>query len=390
MKLLERARACVATRPPAIEGSGGNATTFSVACLLVWGFGLEPDQAMPLMLEYNATCAPPWPQRDLERMCRNALNFRHDKPRGHMAGEGLQMPNAECGMTNVPEVKHRKKSKYDLDRLKQAQAPGLPTDMAGWRVWLKERCAHELDLVGPTVFLDGLYEKGEKILVFNRMWGTQGDYGRVIGKGWWKLNQTPYQKPEPITELPKGSPEGMTFLMQPTDASWHPVTKPWGAVEMSRRTKASVTRWPYILLESDKAPHELWLNAMVRAKIRIVAIIASGGRSLHALVRLDKETEAELLDEVKDPDNEELLTLLGCDPQAMHGMVYPRLPNTWREGKRMSKLDADGKPMVDARGKRVMHFVPFKFGSAKQTLLYFNPAAERGRCIAEGMIYARS
>lgn len=374
----------MATRPPAIEGSGGNATTFSVACMLVWGFGLEPDQALALMMEYNATCAPPWPQRELERMCRNALNFRHDKPRGHMVGDGLQ----EAGQVAAVEpVKHRKKSKFDLEKLKQAQASGLPTDLVGWRAWLRERCAHDLAAVTPAMFLDALYEPGEKVLVFNRMWGTQGDYGRFIGKGWWKLAQTPYQKPEPVQELPKGSPEGMTFLMQPVNAKWHPVTKVDGRVEMSRRTKLSVTRWPYILLESDKAPHELWLNAMVRARIRIVAIIASGGRSLHALVRLDKETEGELLQEVKDPDNEELLTLLGCDPQAMHGMVYPRLPNTWREGKRMSKLDADGKPVVDGRGKRVMHFVPFKFGASKQSLIYFNPAAERGRCIAEGLIY---
>lgn len=386
MTIIERARACMLTRPPAIEGSGGNSATFSVACLLVWGFALEPDQALPLMMEYNASCAPPWPQRELERMCRNALNFRHDKPRGHMVGDGLQ----QVGQVQAVEpVKHRKKVKFDLERLKQVQAPGLPTDMMGWRAWLSARSGYDLPAVTPAMFLDALYEPGEKILVFNRMWGTQGDYGRVIGKEWWKLGQTPYQKAERVKELPKGSPEGMTFLMQPTDAKWHPVTKAEGRVEMSRRTKLSVTRWPYILLESDKAPHELWLNAMVRARIRIVAITTSGGRSLHALVKLEKETEAELLQEVKDPDSEELLTLLGCDAQAMHGMVYPRLPNTWREGKRMTKLDAEGKRIVDGRGKAVMHFVPFKLGPAKQSLIYFNPGAERGRCIAEGLIYER-
>lgn len=386
MTIIERARACMLTRPPAIEGSGGNSVTFGVACMLVWGFGLEPDQALTLMLEYNQTCVPPWPQRDLERMCRNAMNFRHDKPRGHMVGDGMH----EVGRVEAAApVKHRKKSKFDLEKLKQAQVDGLPTDMAGWRAWLGARSAYDLPTVTPGVFLDALYEPGEKILVFNRMWGTQGDYGRVIGKEWWKLGQTPYEKAQRVQELPKGSPEGMTFLMQPTNGKWHPVTKAEGRVEMSRRTKLSVTRWPYILLESDKAPHELWLNAMVRARIRIVAIIASGGRSLHALVRLDKETEGELLQEVKDPDNEELLTLLGCDPQAMHGMVYPRLPNTWREGKRMTKLDAEGKRITDGRGKAVMHFVPFKFGASKQSLIYFNPGAERGRCIAEGLIYER-
>jgi len=385
MTIIERARLCMATRPPAIEGQGGNGTTFSVASMLVWGFGLEPDEALPLMMEYNTRCEPPWTMRELERMLTSVKHGAHREQRGYMVADS----NAERGaVPEMDEPKKRRKANFNLDRLKQAQAPGLPVDLVAWRAWLANRCEQDLRAVTPESFLDGLYMPGEKVLIFSKMWGTQGDYGRVIGKASYKLNQTPSQRPELIQRLPGGSPEGMTWLMQPVDGTWHPVAKPGGRVELSRRTKKSVTRWPYILLESDKAPHELWLNCMVRARIRIVAIIASGGRSLHALVRLDKETESELLEEVKDPDNEELLTLLGCDPQAMHGMVYPRLPNTMREGKRMTKLDADGKRIMH-NGRPVMHFVPFRFGASKQALLYFNPAPERGRCISEGVIFDR-
>ena len=87
---------------------------------------------------------------------------------------------------------------------------------------------------------------------------------------------------------------------------------------------------------------------------------------------------------------EETLAVLGCDAQALHGMVYPRLPNTWREGKRMGKLDREGKPVNGPNGRRVMTFVPFRDGRAKQALLYFNPSPERGRCIQEGVVFERA
>ena len=66
MTLVERARKLLDGHPVAIEGSGGNRTTFAAACALVWGFGFSPEEAMPLMLEYNGGCQPPWAPRDLE------------------------------------------------------------------------------------------------------------------------------------------------------------------------------------------------------------------------------------------------------------------------------------------------------------------------------------
>jgi hypothetical protein len=119
----------------------------------------------------------------------------------------------------------------------------------------------------------------------------------------------------------------------------------------------------------------------------VVAIVASGGRSLHAIVKLDKSTEAELRWEIENPDNEETLITLGCDPQALKTMVYPRLPNTWREGKRMGVKGEDGKVKRDSKGKAIVRFQPFPHGRAMQSLLYFNPSAARGGCIMEGMIF---
>lgn len=378
--ILDRAAMCVATRPPAIEGQGGNATTFGVASLLVWGFGLSPDEALPIMLAYNQRCEPPWKQRDLTRMLSSALTRGGDKPRGHMVGDGKHERGTP--MEVEPEKPHRKKASFSLEMLQAAQEEGLPKTIIGWRKWLAERCNYDLRSMTPTQFLDGLYRPGEVVLVFDKMWGTQGDYARVIGQAWYKLGKTPDEAKVMIPDCPKGSPEGMNFLMQPVTGGWR---RKVGSVEMSRRTAQNVTRWPYILLESDKAPHELWLNVLVRMRIRVVAIILSGGRSLHALVRLDKETEWELRQEIEHPDNEEFLTLTGSDPQALKPMVYPRLANTYRDGKRMGVRGEDGKVKRDGKGRAVMRFAPFDYGRTQQALLYYNPDVPKGQSIAEGV-----
>jgi len=386
MTLVERARKLLDGHPAAIEGSGGNRTTFAAACALVWGFGFSPEEAMPLMLEYNGRCDPPWAPRDLERMLRNVMSKTHNEPRGHFVN-GNEERGAMAVYAPAPRVSRKKE--HDLAKLKELQDPSLPSDFAGWRHWLRMRSPIEPREIDPIAYLDALYRPGEKVLIFERMWGTQGDYGRVVGQRTLRLARTPMDKNGLLDKLPESTPEGLCFLMQPVDGKWYPVERN-NRVEMSRRTKQSVTRWPYILLESDKVPFELWLNCLVRMKIRIVSITHSGGRSLHALCRLDKDSEEELQAEIQDEGARETLAILGTDTQALQSLVYPRLPNTFRKGKRMSKRDRVTNEVVRKNGKAVMEFVPFADGARKQSLLYFNPGAEMGRCIAEGLIFERS
>jgi len=62
--------------PPAIEGQGGNQTTYGVACMGVRDYGLTPITVWNLMLEdYNFRCVPPWDRDDLERIVENADNY---------------------------------------------------------------------------------------------------------------------------------------------------------------------------------------------------------------------------------------------------------------------------------------------------------------------------
>jgi hypothetical protein len=70
--VAERARAYMAKVPPAVSGQGGHKQTYKAACKLVLGFGLSPDEALPLLKEWNEPCQPPWDERDLVRKLREA------------------------------------------------------------------------------------------------------------------------------------------------------------------------------------------------------------------------------------------------------------------------------------------------------------------------------
>ena len=75
LPVVERARQYLAAVPPAIEGHGGDAHTFMVACRLVRGFALDDATALELLTEWNRGCLPPWSERDLITKIRNANQY---------------------------------------------------------------------------------------------------------------------------------------------------------------------------------------------------------------------------------------------------------------------------------------------------------------------------
>ncbi len=68
----ERAARYVAKIPGAVSGSGGHDATFHVACVLVVEFGLTPEDAFPILAEWNAKCEPPWPDPELQHKLDDA------------------------------------------------------------------------------------------------------------------------------------------------------------------------------------------------------------------------------------------------------------------------------------------------------------------------------
>ncbi len=64
---VRQARAYLARMEPAVEGRGGDGQTFRAACVLVHDFDLSPEEALPVLQEWNERCQPPWTTRELKR-----------------------------------------------------------------------------------------------------------------------------------------------------------------------------------------------------------------------------------------------------------------------------------------------------------------------------------
>lgn len=97
-----QARAYVAKMAPAVTGQGGNSQTFNVACVLVIDFGLTVDEALPLLMEFNARCCPPWPVQDL--LAKLAAADQKDGPRGGKVRKRTRAITIHLGSQDEPVV----------------------------------------------------------------------------------------------------------------------------------------------------------------------------------------------------------------------------------------------------------------------------------------------
>jgi hypothetical protein len=109
-----------------------------------------------------------------------------------------------------------------------------------------------------------------------------------------------------------------------------------------------------MVVESDDADSAHWLAALVQMPLRIVAIYTSGGRSIHALVRLDARSKAEW--DAKRNSMKAVLVTLGACPGALTAVRLSRLPGC----ERLGSTDKEG----------IYHAYP---APRMQELLYLNP-----------------
>lgn len=77
-----QARRYLAKVTPSVEGQRGDDQLYHAACLLVLDFDLSPDEAWPLIAEWNLTCEPPWDEKRLRRKLNEA-----DKQPGERGGK---------------------------------------------------------------------------------------------------------------------------------------------------------------------------------------------------------------------------------------------------------------------------------------------------------------
>jgi putative DNA primase/helicase len=78
-RVIERARKYVAKMDPAISGQRGHDRTYHVACTLILDFGLNVNEAFPVIAEWNAACQPPWSEADLRRKLAEADKLEDER-----------------------------------------------------------------------------------------------------------------------------------------------------------------------------------------------------------------------------------------------------------------------------------------------------------------------
>ena len=96
---------------------------------------------------------------------------------------------------------------------------------------------------------------------------------------------------------------------------------------------SNVTRWKYCLIESDKDSIEKQYGILKAMNIPITFLVNSGGKSLHAIVRVDAENEGQYKDRVRDLYEFCKKSGLTPDEQDKNASRFSRLPGVKRGEK---------------------------------------------------------
>lgn len=234
-------------------------------------------------------------------------------------------PDVNAGVSRMPREKDSWIPDYEeavLKRLVAAVPPVTPE-------WFVERSPVDPRGIKPGEFIEHIFRPGERVMVFTRFKGP-GDFLWEVGKGGYRLADERGVKAVRSALPVDGGAEGVWYLSNPVDGKWHANPRRGGLY--SRRSMESVTAWRHLLLESDDAPSELWLKLLAMAPMALLAIYSSGGRSWHALARVDMPDKPSF-DAFLRNDAKRILPRLGADPGALTPVRLTRLPGCTRSGK---------------------------------------------------------
>jgi hypothetical protein len=365
MDLVERAEKFVDWLSNNKSWANEHDLAFCAAMNLVHGFSMGEGEALEIM---QSKLNPRWKERELRHKLRQASNSTSDRPAGYLLTQGHESAPTSYSQPRRGNDGHRpppqqaepervkKRQAYEPSALQKMMLRGFnPTTS-----WLAERSPWDPRRLSAQQFLDGIFEPGEKTIIFFK-YASQGQFGHIAGNPGktYYVGDRPGLRPTIAEEFPDHGREGAWFLPCPVNGKWFPNgnVDDAGNPILSRRTAASISTFRHMLLESDDAPVDEWLNLICQLDLPISALYTSGGRSIHCLVKIDTPTKS-AFDAFRDRVSP-VLSKLGADPAAISAVRLTRLPGILRDGT----VDRDGK---------YQKFDPPRL----QRLLYFNPTPE--------------
>lgn len=284
MNPLQRAAAWLSKVPPAVSGQNGHSTTYTAAVGLVHGFGLSERDALSLLSDWNRSCQPPWSDRELIHKVREAASKPHDKPAGHLLHASGSHQHT------------------DLTRVvfKRPTSTPNPTDSQFKR------------------FLESAFAPTEVVCICEQVEdgkpNTSGSFLPV--EEWIKRFDTP----DSIL-LRNDRLDGVFVRINPF--------KP----NLYSGSDNDVSAYRHVLVEFDQLPKPEQEQRLRSSGLPISVLIDSGGKSIHAWVRVDASSRKEW-----DARRDEIYKVIpGVDPKNKNPSRFSRLPGAWR-GESQQKL----------------------------------------------------
>lgn len=292
---IEGARAYLAKLPAAVSGQGGHPATYRAASILANGFDLPWDSAWSLLLEFNARCSPPWGEKELRHKLNDAYVKPHERPKGWLVAGRERRVGANGRLVIDPQR---------IVDLMQAQTAFTTADVL-------LNCFKDEDVICIT------NEAG------------QSDDGR-----WFPASKGMFlSRAEWLTKFFGPGAKGADHFAGREAGAWiriNPFTK-----DDFSGTDTAVACYRHVLVEFDRKTRDEQIAIFQQSNLPISLLVESGGKSVHAWVRVDAENRLQW-DERRN-DVYEYLADHEPDPQNKNPSRWSRLGGVMR-GDREQKI----------------------------------------------------
>jgi len=248
---ISGARAYLAKLPAAVAGQGGHPATYRAASILANGFDLPWSDAWSLLQEFNLRCSPPWSEKDL----RHKLNDAYVKPHERQKGWITKGTERRVGMNG--------RFVFDPNRvaeLAEAQTPFTTADV-----------------------LLNCFTNEDIICITNEAGQTEDGKWFPASKGIFLT------RAEWITKFFGPGAVGAAKFAGTESGAWIRIN-PFTPDDFTG-TDGAVSNYRHVLVEFDKKPKDEQVAIFQQSNLPISLLVDSGGKSVHAWVRVDAQTK---------------------------------------------------------------------------------------------------
>ena len=268
---IDQASRYIAKCPPAISGQAGHTTAFSVICAVVHGFALGESEAFQVLSGWNQSCSPPWSEMDLRHKINQVSSSRYasSNPRGFKLNANGSRSNSHAPMTMNPRNVTLTKAK--------AKVPAIKYDV-------REEDLPEAIEDGTRTMIRMLFSEGEGIRIAKGVLNEEKkevpeDGGVCLSREEWLRRLD--AKEGNINKIFASSDKCGIFV----------AINPY---KIGCTRDADVTAFRHALFEFDEGLScGEQLNLYRQMKLPAAALIYSGGKSVHAWVKIDAQNRQE-------------------------------------------------------------------------------------------------